>query len=136
MAAAGRAPNVIPDEFRLNVNARFAPDQSVQDVEDELSRLVAGEASVTITDCSPPALPRRNHALISALERAGASTVAPKFGWTDVARFASLGIAAANYGPGTLSQAHQRNEWTSLRGLQDADAVVRRWLSEMPATRS
>lgn len=131
MAEAGRAPNVIPDLFRLNVNVRFAPDQSPEEVENELRRRVAGEATVEITDCSPPALPFRSHPLISAIERAGVRGVAPKFGWTDVARFAAGGIAAANFGPGTLSQAHQRNEWTSVRMLHEADAVVRRWLSEL-----
>lgn len=131
MANGGRAPNVIPDEFRLSVNARFAPDQSPEQVERELCELVRDQGHVTITDCSVPAPPCRNHPLIRALELAGAKTVAPKFGWTDVARFALAGIAAANFGPGTLAQAHQRNEWTSLSALHDADAVLRLWLSTL-----
>lgn len=131
MAEGGRAPNVIPDEFCVNVNARFAPDQSADEVERELRELVEGEAELRVTDRSAPAPPCRNHPLIRALESAGATDVAPKFGWTDVARFAMAGIAAANFGPGTLAQAHQRNEWTSVSALHDADALVRRWLSTL-----
>lgn len=131
MAEGGRAPNVIPDEFSVNVNARFAPDQSAEDVERELRELVRGEAEVRVTDRSASAPPYRSHPLIRTLESAGASHVAPKFGWTDVARFAMAGIAAANFGPGTLAQAHQRNEWTSLSALHDADALIRRWLAAL-----
>lgn len=130
-AQGGRAPNVIPDEFTLNVNARFAPDQSPQEVEQEIRRLVNDEAEVRITDCSPPAPPNRQHPLLQALSRAGATDIAPKFGWTDVARLTAAGIAAANLGPGTLSQAHQRNEWTSVAALHRADTILRTWLSSL-----
>lgn len=128
LARGGRAPNVVPDEFILNINARYAPDQSTDEVEAELKQLVARDGEVTIVDNSPPASPFRHHPLVQLLEACGAKAVAPKFGWTDVARFAALGIPAVNFGPGTLSQAHQRNEWTSVGDLHYGDGVLRRWL--------
>jgi succinyl-diaminopimelate desuccinylase len=128
MASGGRAPNVICDEFELNVNARFAPDQSREDIERELLALAQGECSVELVDCSMPAVPRRNHPYIRLLEELGELVVAPKFGWTDVARFSALGIPAANFGPGTLSQAHQRNEWTSVSALNHGEKLLRHWL--------
>jgi succinyl-diaminopimelate desuccinylase len=132
MAQGGRAPNVIPDQFQLNVNARFAPDQTPIQVEDEIRRLVRTDGEVRVVDCSPAAPPHRDHPLVRLLEQAGARGVAPKLGWTDVGRFAGLDIAAANFGPGTLSQAHQRNEWTSIGELLYANTVLRRWLERMP----
>jgi succinyl-diaminopimelate desuccinylase len=134
MATGGRAPNVICDRFDLNVNARFAPDQTEVDIERELVELAEGEAAVTIVDCSPPAAPHRDHPFIRLLEATGQLTVAPKFGWTDVARLSALGIPAANFGPGTLSQAHQRNEWTSLAALHQGETILRRWLSALPTS--
>jgi succinyl-diaminopimelate desuccinylase len=128
MARGGRAPNVICDEFVLNVNARFAPDQDRREIELEFEALAQGEARVKIVDCSPPAAPRRSHPLVRLLEKTGRLVVAPKFGWTDVARFSACGVAAANFGPGTLSQAHQRNEWTSIAGLCDGERILRQWL--------
>jgi succinyl-diaminopimelate desuccinylase len=133
LARGGRAPNVIPDRFTINVNARFAPDQSPAEVQAEVLNLVGGEAEVEFVDCSPPALPYRDHPFIAALESAGAESVLPKFGWTDVARLSPMGIPAANFGPGTLSQAHQSNEWTSLTELYRSDSILRKWLSSMPA---
>jgi succinyl-diaminopimelate desuccinylase len=134
MANGGRAPNVICDRFELNVNARFAPDQSQDEIERELLELAHGEATVTLVDCSPPAQPHRNHPFIRLLETTGGLAVAPKFGWTDVARLSTLGIPAANFGPGTLSQAHQRNEYTSIEALQRGESVLRRWLAALPVT--
>jgi succinyl-diaminopimelate desuccinylase len=132
MANGGRAPNVICDRFVLNVNARFAPDQTEADIERELKELSRGEATVTLVDSSPPAHPHRNHPLMTLLEQTGQLTVAPKFGWTDVASFSALGVPAVNFGPGTLSQAHQRNEYTSIRALHEGEDLLRRWLSKVP----
>ncbi len=132
----GRAPNVIPDRVILNINARFAPDQSAKEIEQTIERLVGPEAQVSLVDHSPPAPPCRDHPLIRALEECGVRGVRPKLAWTDVARFAQVGVPAANFGPGTLSQAHQRNEWTSLSDLEAGDVVLRRWLARIGTARS
>jgi succinyl-diaminopimelate desuccinylase len=130
----GRAPNVIPDHVALNVNARYAPDQSAEEIERALLELAGPTACVSLVDVSPPAPPHRDHPLLRALAESGVGQVQPKFAWTDVARFAQVGVTAANFGPGTLAQAHQRNEWTSLADLQAGDALLRRWLERISTT--
>jgi succinyl-diaminopimelate desuccinylase len=129
----GRAPNVIPDEVVLNVNARYAPDQTSDEVAQTLKELAGAAASVTLVDISPPAPPYRNHPLLRSLQACGVNAVRPKFAWTDVARFAQLHVPAANFGPGCLAQAHQRNEWTSAAALHDGDLLLRRWLAQIGA---
>jgi succinyl-diaminopimelate desuccinylase len=93
--------------------------------------LVAGEARVDFIDISPSAPPLRQHPLVAALAESGVLAVEPKQAWTDVARFASLGIPAVNFGPGVQAQAHQKNEWTRLSQLDVGLAVLERWLSNL-----
>lgn len=130
LAEGGRGRNVVPDRFTLNVNYRFAPGRTPDDAAEELDAVVAGDAVVEVFDRSPSAPPHRRNPLVAAFETLGVSAVEPKQAWTDVARFAAAGVAAVNLGPGTQSQAHQRNEWTDRRALAEGIVLFRRWLFE------
>jgi len=133
MARGGRARNIVPDLFEVNVNSRFGPDRSLAEVKERIVALAAGEADVDFVDEAPPALPFRNHPLVEALAASGVVSVEPKQAWTDVARFSALGVPAVNFGPGVNSQAHQRNEWTSLRLLDGGRDILTRWLLRISA---
>jgi succinyl-diaminopimelate desuccinylase len=130
-AGGGRARNIIPDRFELNLNHRFGPSTSVEQAKQRVLSLVAGEAEVEFVDVSPAAPPLRNHPLVAALADSGVLAVEPKQAWTDVARFAQLGIPAVNFGPGVQAQAHQRNEWTLLPQLDTGLKVLRTWLERI-----
>jgi len=132
LAQGGRARNIIPDRFELNVNHRFGPSTSLSDAERAIQELVAGEADVEFVDRSPAAPPFRNHPLIAALAESGVRAIEPKQAWTDVARFAALGIPAANFGPGVQAQAHQRNEWTLVSQLEAGRKILWDWLARIP----
>ncbi len=131
MAKGGRARNIIPDQFELNLNHRFGPSTTVESAKRRLVELVAGEAELEFVDVSPSAPPLRQHPLVAALSECGVLAVEPKQAWTDVARFASLGVPAVNFGPGVQAQAHQKNEWTLLPQLDVGLAVFRRWLERI-----
>ncbi len=130
----GRGRNVVPDRFVLNVNHRFAPDRTLEQARADLLSLVGGRAHVEITDLSPAAAPGADHPLVRALMAAGVRAVEPKQAWTDVARFAQLGVAAVNFGPGENAQAHQKNESTSLALVHEGYDIVARWLTGIRAS--
>jgi succinyl-diaminopimelate desuccinylase len=124
----GRGRNIVPDRFVLNVNHRFAPNGSLDQAKARVLALVAGRAEVEFTDLSPAAPPRASHPLVARLIAAGTRAVEPKQAWTDVARFAALGVAAVNFGPGENAQAHQKNESTDLALVHEGWAILARWL--------
>ena len=108
------AGNVIPDECVIRVNFRFAPDRSADDALaqlQELSSTVRGDAARRRAPAPCPGLDAPAAAEFVAGRRRHAVA---KFGWTDVARFAALGIPAVNYGPGDPSLAHTREDTCSM----------------------
>jgi succinyl-diaminopimelate desuccinylase len=131
VANGGRARNIIPDLFEVNVNHRFGPDRTLEGAKAGVVALVGADADVEFVDEAPPALPFRNHPLVEALSASGVVSVEPKQAWTDVARFSAIGVPAVNFGPGVNSQAHQRNEWTSLPLLETGRDILSRWLDKI-----
>jgi len=127
----GRGRNVVPDVFTLNLNHRFTPDTSIEQAKRAVLDLVAGRARVEFIDESPAAMPHRDHPIIGKLAESGVRAIEPKQAWTDVARFAQLGVAAANFGPGENAQAHQKNESTELALVHHGYAILQRWLMSL-----
>jgi succinyl-diaminopimelate desuccinylase len=116
----GRARNVVPDVFTLNVNVRFAPGRTAEDAEKDLRRLVAGRAEVEVTDASPSAPVCADNPYFQRLLAESGRPATAKQAWTDVARLAELGVQAVNFGPGETAQAHQAKESASVRELAAA----------------
>jgi succinyl-diaminopimelate desuccinylase len=129
LAQGGHARNVIPDQFTLNLNHRFAPGKSVEQAEAELRALVAGRALVEITDRSPSGRVCLDNPLLQKLIAAGNLTVTAKQAWTDVARFGLHGIDAVNFGPGETAQAHQAGESCPIALLDRAYDTLEAFLA-------
>ena len=121
----GRGRNIVPDAFELNLNHRFSPDTSLEEAQRD-DRGARGRPGRDRVARSQPRRRRRtrSHPLVVALREAGVVAVEPKQAWTDVARFAALGVPAVNFGPGENAQAHQRNEWTSIEKLAEGRAIL------------
>jgi len=118
MAHCGRAKNVVPDEFWINVNYRFAPGKDIEDVRRVFEELLAGhDAGYEVDDYAPSGPVELGNPLLQRLIESGLE-VRPKQAWTDVARFAERGVAAANFGPGLPAQAHQKAEYAELALLE------------------
>ncbi|MFJ6212830.1 succinyl-diaminopimelate desuccinylase [Streptomyces sp. NPDC092296] len=124
----GVAGNVIPDLCTVTVNFRFAPDRSEEQALAHVREVLAG-FDVELTDSAPGALPGLAHPAAQAFVAATGGVPRAKYGWTDVARFAGLGIPAVNYGPGDPNLAHKREEHCSLAAITECERRIAAWLT-------
>jgi succinyl-diaminopimelate desuccinylase len=126
--SGGVAGNVIPDRCVVTVNYRFAPDRDIAAAQQHL-RDVFGHWDVTIVDAAPSARPGLSRGPAASFAAAVGGAPRAKLGWTDVARFAELGIPAVNYGPGISELAHTKDEYVELASIGDCENRMRRWLA-------
>lgn len=126
--AGGVAGNVIPDSCIVTVNYRFAPDRTTQQATEHLRETFA-EWQVTIIDAAGAAAPGLEKPAARAFVAAMGGTPRAKLGWTDVARFAALGVPAVNYGPGIPDLAHSQGEYVELARIGECEARMRAWLT-------
>jgi succinyl-diaminopimelate desuccinylase len=125
--AGGVAGNVVPDECVVSVNFRFAPDRDAAAAEKHVREVFDG-FELAVTDMSAGALPGLTAPAAQEFLAATGAAPTAKLGWTDVARFAALGIPALNYGPGDPNLAHTRDEHVDPRKITEGVDVLRRFL--------
>ena len=125
--AGGVAGNIVPDECVVTVNFRFAPDRTVDTAAEHVREVFAG-LDVTVTDSAPGALPGLGAPAAREFLDATGTTARAKYGWTDVSRFAAVGIPALNYGPGDPNLAHTREEHVDVGQITRSADVLRSFL--------
>ena len=126
--SGGVAGNVVPDRCTIEVNLRFAPDRTEKQALEHVQEVFDG-FDVELTDSAPGALPGLSAAPAREFLSAIGAEPAGKLGWTDVARFAALGIPALNYGPGDPLLAHAPDEHVEIGKIRDGAATLHRWLA-------
>ena len=126
--SGGVAGNVVPDECVVTVNYRFAPDRSEEEAQAYIRDLFAAWP-VEILDSSPGARPGLTAGPAADFAQAVGGTPRAKLGWTDVARFAELGIPAVNYGPGISEIAHTPGEYVEAAPIVSAEQALTAWLT-------
>ena len=119
---------MVPDECEIEVNLRFAPDRNEKQALEHVQEVFDG-FDVEATDSAPGALPGLTAPAAREFLTAIGAEPAAKLGWTDVARFAGLGIPALNYGPGDPMLAHAPDEHVEIGKIRDGAATLHRWLA-------
>jgi succinyl-diaminopimelate desuccinylase len=125
---AGIANNVVPDECRIVVNRRYAPACSFDDALAQTRAMFDGADEIEVISASAAAAPNLGHPLVAELIKTGDLGVRPKFGWTDVARYAERGIPAVNFGPGDPELAHTAAERVERSELDECLRVLREFV--------
>ncbi len=126
--SGGVASNVIPDACQVEVNYRFAPSQTAEQAAAHVRGVFAG-FDVEIVDAVAGARPGLDAPLAQEFVAAVGAEPTPKYGWTDVARFAALGVPAVNYGPGDPHLAHHDEERVPIDQIIDVERGLRAWLT-------
>lgn len=127
--------NVIPGSAHLNLNFRFSPSRDIRTAEAEVRALIerlaadtVGEVEIEVVDRAIAAPPRASDDAVATFVAAAGVPVAGKQAWTDVARFAAIGVPALNFGPGRTDQAHQEGEFIAVDALVAGHAAVERYV--------
>jgi succinyl-diaminopimelate desuccinylase len=121
---AGTARNVLPGSLTANVNIRYAPDQTLDDVLDDMQKSLPRDCEWKIIDHALPGKIDSDAPLFRRFLEVVECPRRGKQGWTDVARFTARGVPALNFGPGVPEFAHRRDEQVPIENLE----VAARWL--------
>ncbi|MCI1936315.1 MAG: succinyl-diaminopimelate desuccinylase [Bifidobacteriaceae bacterium] len=135
LISGGKGTNIIPDECRVHINYRFAPDKTLEQAE----ALMVGAEGIfagydyEMKDESAPARPGMSTPMAVSLsdfvrQRVGKEPLA-KLGWTDVARFSQLGVPAVNFGAGDPLLAHKHDEQVALAEVIRYTEILEEWLT-------
>jgi acetylornithine deacetylase/succinyl-diaminopimelate desuccinylase-like protein len=128
----GSKLNIVPDFCRLEVDCRFLPSLTLKTIRTMIETCVreaVPEAVVTIQRCSPPL---NTDASLPWVARLGNEAG----GFASAAWYADAGVLNAPHcpavciGPGHIAQAHTRDEFISVDGLERGAAFFRRWISQ------
>ena len=129
--AGGIAANVVPDRATCLLNLRYPPDRSAAEAEAHV-RALAGRADAdetAITGNSGAAPVVVDTPLARRLVDVGDLDVLPKQAWTPVAEFADVGVDAVNFGPGSPTVAHTKQEHVSAADIRRCSEVLKRFLA-------
>lgn len=126
--SGGIAGNVIPDTCSVLINYRFSPDKDTEAALAYVQTVLPGR-ELHLRDVAEGARPGLDLPAAQSFVAALDVPVGPKEGWTDVARFASLGIPAVNFGPGDPNLAHHDDERCPVEQIVTAESAVLRWLA-------
>ncbi len=125
----GVAANVVPDLAVVTLNHRFAPDRTEAEaaawVRSVIAPFLDDGDEVEVVDSAPAAAPAVDHPRLARVIAERGLEVRSKLGWTDVARFAALGVPAVNIGPGDPALAHMADERVERAPLEATHAALR-----------
>jgi acetylornithine deacetylase/succinyl-diaminopimelate desuccinylase-like protein len=116
----GTKTNVIPDSCEASVDMRFVPAHYQPELITRFRQrleLVCPDVEISAIP-APPLYTDPTHPLIAKLGECGAKPIgAPWF--CDACYFAERGMPAIAIGPGSIEQAHTKDEWIAVADLEE-----------------
>lgn len=130
----GTQPNIVPDRCVIKVDRRTLPGETRPKVLREMRSLLRHHGlAVSIADskgepCRALETDPRLPLVRQFMGVAGQSQPVGVHFFCDAAVLAGGGIPSVVFGPGDIAQAHTADEWISVRELEEATALLTRFL--------
>lgn len=144
LISGGASVNVVPDECSIEVDRRLTPgdnaDEAYDDIRQYLKSRVDFEFDMQPPYIVSPTLSNDNNGWLSdALQQHISEVAGPHHSigvpyGTHASRTCSAGIPSVVFGPGSIDQAHTRDEWIEIDQLEKASEVYFRFCSNPPAS--
>ncbi len=127
--SGGIKTNIVPDLCRAEVDIRYLPGENPLLPISANLRTICPDLEITHVQ-SQPMLTDEEHPLITLLKKCGSRCIgAPWF--SDAAIFAQRGMPAIALGPGSIAQAHTRDEFIEVADLEKGVAFFRDFLARL-----
>jgi acetylornithine deacetylase/succinyl-diaminopimelate desuccinylase-like protein len=134
--SGGSKINIVPDQCRIELDCRLVPGVEVEKIRAQLEaelRQAVPETVVRIQRHSSPLDTSENLPWVRRLgAQARGFTTAPWF--SDAAVLNAPQSPAVCVGPGSIAQAHTKDEFILLRDLEDGVGFFRRWIEGAEAS--
>ena len=126
----GSKINIVPDVCTAEVDIRHLPgDETIFERVSQRLRSVCPDVEIEESR-SRPMLTDGAHPVIRLLEKCGSRCIgAPWF--SDAGIFSEAGMPAIALGPGSIAQAHTRDEWLAVEDLEKGVAFFRDFLARL-----
>ena len=133
----GTSVNVVPAECTIEIDRRVRPGEDgygvIEQVEDYLRERIDFEiereppwvVGLTLSDDENGPLAERLCAAARETDH-DSSQIGVPFG-THASRYSSAGIPSVVFGPGSIAQAHTKDEWLSVEQLQRGTEILHRF---------
>jgi len=128
--SGGSKINIVPDQCRIEVDCRLVPGVVVEKLREKLEtdlRVAVPDVVVKLQRYSPPLNTDETLPWVTRLgQQACGLTTAPWF--SDASVLSSPHCPAVCVGPGSIAQAHTRDEFILLSDLEEGTEFFRRWI--------
>jgi len=142
--AGGISVNTVPDECVIEVDRRLLPGENPLEAYQAVIDFVANDPRIDFeVHHRPPYLvgwplsDQANGGLAESLRTVARETcgrgdiVGVAYG-TDAATYAAAGVPAVVFGPGSISQAHTKDEWVLVEELESAAEIIYQFACARP----
>lgn len=146
LISGGASVNVVPDECSIEVDRRLTPGDNADEAYDDILNFLTEKLDFEF-DMKPPYLVSptlsndNNDWLSNSLQERISEVDGPHtsvgvpYG-THASRTCSGGVPSVVFGPGSIDQAHTKDEWLEINQLEKASEVYFRFCSNPPASPS